>query len=150
MRVSVAAVVIAILSATTALAAPKGIKGGSNNDSDKGSTGSGSTNSGSTSSLSGITTSIVYAAQQGGCDFLDCAGVIAASACIAGSIATVDPLTLVGCAAGGEQVICGCAACINGLENFVTEHNICSSDSDSDDSDDSDSSSNGNGTTTSS
>ncbi|OJD36109.1 uncharacterized protein BKCO1_13000139 [Diplodia corticola] len=68
---------------------------------------------------------IAFAVVQADCDILDCVGVVAAAGCIAAGIATADVPAVLACVVGGEGVLCDCAACIDALNDFLTDNGLC-------------------------
>ncbi|CAI9635801.1 hypothetical protein GT037_000872 [Alternaria burnsii] len=73
-----------------------------------------------------MTNVIAFAAQQADCSLFDCAAVVAAGACIAGAIAVPGAVPAVlACVGGGAPSICPCAGCIDALNNFLVENNVC-------------------------
>ncbi|KAK8043169.1 hypothetical protein PG994_013652 [Apiospora phragmitis] len=60
------------------------------------------------------------------CSLGNCAGVVAAAACIALGIVRRSPSAVIKCVSGGASQLCGCASCVSALGDFLTEHNICS------------------------
>lgn len=49
---------------------------------------------------------IIFAAQQNNCNIMNCAAVIAATACMALDIANEDAAGALGCVNGGAQAVC--------------------------------------------
>ncbi|KAK8129010.1 hypothetical protein PG984_010118 [Apiospora sp. TS-2023a] len=60
------------------------------------------------------------------CSLGNCAGVVAAAACIAFGIVRRSPSAVIKCVSGGASQLCGCASCVDALGEFLTENNICS------------------------
>ncbi|KAF4310794.1 hypothetical protein GTA08_BOTSDO13659 [Botryosphaeria dothidea] len=68
---------------------------------------------------------IVFAAQAADCSIISCASVLASAGCIVAGLATGQVPAVLGCVAGGAAQLCGCAGCVDLLNDFLTENGLC-------------------------
>ncbi|KAK7955685.1 uncharacterized protein PG986_004907 [Apiospora aurea] len=64
---------------------------------------------------------------QADCDIGNCAGILAAAACIALGIVKRNPADVIGCVSGGAESLCGCITCVPGLGDFLNDNGLCPS-----------------------